>query len=268
MSVNSPAVVRTQTPESLFRVGPPRDDGEHGLTQLEAGRWMNDPEGNPAAGSIGVLVDDAVGHRIFMTRPAGRASVTTQLSTDILVPPPWSGSLRARSTLLHKGEDGGFAECRVLDDTDRLIAVATTWCRYIPLPAGVLLPQNDEDWPLDPPADKHTFFDVLGARWTGSGLVLAPSTELTNPLGMAHGGVLIAGTEVAGNRAVAAVMANPVTTSVRMNYTRPAPMDSELIFAAEVVHTGRSVSVARVTSRGVGGKPYTLGTVTCRAARA
>ena len=265
MSANSAAVVRTQTPESLFRVGPPRHEGEHGTTRMRMGTWMDDSAGNTAAGAIGVLVDDAVGHRIFMSRPAGRASVTSELSLDVLVPPPWdTRELRAESRLLHQDADGGFAECRVLDDTDRLVAVASTWCRYIPLPEGVRIPENDDDWPLDSPADIHTLFDVLGARWTDSGLALAPSDELTNPLGMAHGGVLIAGTELAGRHAVAAVMTDPVTTSVRMNYLRPAVMSAEVAFTAEVVHRGRSVSVAQVTTRGASGKPCTLGTVTCR----
>lgn len=269
MFVDSSAVVRTQTPESLFRVGPPRDEGERCVIRMQAGPWMDDLAGRTSAGALGVLVDDAVGHRIFMTRPADRASVTSELSMDVLVPPPWDTELlRAESRLLHTDDDGGFAECRVLDDTDRLIAVATTWCRYIALPAGVSIPENDEDWPLNSPGDRHTLFDVLGAQLQplddGMQLVLAPSAELTNPLGMAHGGVLIAGTEIAGQHAVAQVMNDPVTTSVRMNYLRPALMDAQLRFTADVVHRGRSVSVAQVRSHGASGKPCTIGMVTCR----
>ncbi len=49
-----------------------------------------------------------------------------------------------------------------------------------------------------------------------------------------------------------------------MNYLRPALMDAELSFTAEIVHRGWTVSVAQVTSRGSSGKPCTLGTVTCR----
>jgi len=265
MSVKSPAGVRTQTPESLFRVGAPRDRGEHGLTRMQTGPWMNDAAGNAAAGAIGVLVDNAVGHRVYRSRPADCASVTSELSMDVLVPPPWNTrELRAQARMQHRDEDGGFAECRVLDDTDRLVAVATTWCRYIPLPGGVPVLESDDGWPLEAPADQHTLFDVLGAHWMDTDLVLAPSGELTNPLGMAHGGVLMAGTELAGNHAVAAVMPDPVTTSVRMNYLRPALMDAEIAFSAEIVHRGRSVSVAQVISRGASGKPSTLATVTCR----
>lgn len=274
MSLSNPAVVETQTPESLFRVGIPHDEGDLGWTLMQTGPWMNDPAGLTAAGSIGVLVDDSLGHQVFMTRPAHTASVTSELSMDILVPPPWStregpgAELRAESRLLHKDADGGFAECRVFNDAEQLIAVATTWCRFIPLPDNVVMPESEEDWILDTPGNKHTLFDVLGARLqsdeSGVRLVLAPSTDLTNPLGIAHGGVLIAGTEIAGNHAVSAVMAEPVTTSIRMNYLRPAPMDAELTFTTEVMHRGRSVSVARVTSVGTSGKPCSVGTVTCR----
>lgn len=243
----------------------PHDDGDYGRVQMQLGSWLNDPDGRAYAGAIGVLVDDAVGHRIFMNRPADRASVTSELSLDVLVAPPWHTSeLRAESRLLHSDADGGYAECRVLDDADRLVAVANTWCRYIPLPPDVVIPESDEDWPLAAPADKHSLFEVLGARFDGDRLVLAPSTELTNPLGMAHGGVLIAGTELAAQRAIAAVLTDPVTTSVRMNYLRPAAMGAELTFTTELVHRGRSVSVARVSTVGASGKPCTLGTVTCR----
>lgn len=267
MSVNSPEVVRTQTPESLFRVSRPHKIGELSVTRMHTGPWMADPAGLTAAGSIGVLVDDAVGHRIFTTRPAGKASVTSELSLDVLVPPPWdTQELRAESRMLHKDADGGFADCRVLDDSDRLIAVATTWCRYIPMPEGIVMPTSSADWPLQASADKHTLFEVLGARYDGLNVLLAPSDELTNPLGMAHGGVTIAGTEVAAHQAVSEVMTDPVVTSIRMNYVRPALLDAELAFTAELLHRGRSVSVVRVTSTGVSGKPSTLGTVTYRRA--
>ncbi|WP_127784410.1 PaaI family thioesterase [Rhodococcus sp. X156] len=276
MPVESSATTRTHTPESLFRVGPPDDLGDVSITRMRTGAWMIGPDGQPAAGAIGVLVDDSVGHRIFTQRPADKASVTSELSMDIVRMPDVdprgtdertsSPDLRAESRMLHAHRDGGVAECRVLDDQDRLIAVATTWCRYIPLPEGVTMPTKTDDWPLTEPSGDRDLFGTLGARLQptehGTDLVLAPSLDLTNPLSMTHGGVLLGGTEIAAHHAIAEIMPEGITSSVRMNYLRPAPMDAELTFSVEIVHRGRSVSIARVTTRGTEGKACTIGTVT------
>jgi acyl-coenzyme A thioesterase PaaI-like protein len=53
-----------------------------------------------------------------------------------------------------------------------------------------------------------------------------------------------------------------------MNFLRPGRPDAPLLVTAEVVHRGRSVTIARATTTGPDGKAYTTATITRLVSRA
>lgn len=110
-----------------------------------------------------------------------------------------------------------------------------------------------------------------GIANTVARLVVPPSPTWGNDGGSVHGGVLFAGSELAAaalaHETVEAAGAEPgqaaeQTTSIRMNFLRPAVLAEPLMFTASTCHRGRAVAVYRVTSHGPAGKPYTIATIT------
>lgn len=244
-------------PEALFRLGQIEvDDAATSANWMEAGPWLV-VDGRPAAGSLGVLMDDVLGQAAIVGRPEGHWAVTTELAIDVCAPLPSSGGLHAAGELVAVDAGGGIARGTVRDDAGHLVAIGTTWSRFIPhLPDGVRSGARAVRQAAGDPAP-HELLDH-----TGDGIVIDGRAEFGNSGGVVHGGVLMWVAELAARRLVGP---SPLhTASIRTAYVRPAVAPVTVV--ARTAHGGRAFTVVEAVARARDGRPCTLATVTLRAA--
>jgi uncharacterized protein (TIGR00369 family) len=75
------------------------------------------------------MLDSAMACAIHSMLPAGVAYTTLEVKVSFLrAITRETGLIRARGTLLHSGKTAGFAEGRLLDAGDKLLAHGTTTC--------------------------------------------------------------------------------------------------------------------------------------------
>lgn len=247
-------------PEELFGLAPMRVEHGEALVSMASGPWLRGEDGTPAAGALGVLLDDVLGQALLSGRPAEHWSVTTELSLDLCAALPVDGTvIRAQGRPVRMDASGGLAHGRACDEQGTTLAVGTTWARFLPgVPEAVHAP------PVVPAVTDRgrSMSELLGlASGPLPGSVLLPARpDLGNPAGAVHGGVVACLVEQAARRVLAAP--ELPTASVRVSYLRPATGD--LVAAVEVQHRGRSLAVTHVVVRGASGKPAATATVTCR----
>lgn len=80
---------------------------------------------------------------------------------------------------------------------------------------------------------------------------------LGNPLGNLHGGLSLCASELVASTAVPTWDAPWTTESLRIQYLRPVPAGSDIVFTAMVRHAGRTRAVVDVAGT-VGGRLCTL----------
>jgi acyl-coenzyme A thioesterase PaaI-like protein len=244
-------------PEALFRLGRIAvDDTGASAATMAVGPWLV-VDGRPAAGSLGVLMDDVLGQAVIVGRPEGHWAVTTELTVDVCAPLPSTGRLHAAGELVSVDDAGGIARGTVRDDTGHLVAVGTTWSRYIPfLPEGV----RSGTRAVPPTAGDPAPHELL--HRTTDGVVIGARPEFGNPGGVVHGGLLTWVAELASRWLVGPSALH--TASIRTAYVRPAI--APVVVATRIVHGGRSFTVIEAVARARDGRPCTLATVTLRAA--
>lgn len=250
-------------PMRLFRVGRLHPDGDELAAEMAVGPWLGDGAGGHAVAGLGVLVDEALGGAVFGARPPGTVSVTSELTLDVAQPPPWDAAmLVCRVSVAAVHEDCGLAAARVETGDGALVALGTTWCRFLPA-GGAALAADYWEAGTPPPADVGVAA-LLGTTTSATGGVLSPLPSHANGLGDVHGGVVLGAVELAGRAVLAAGMPTARTTSVRTSYLRPTRLGADVELAVEVVRAGRTVAVAHVTTVGADGRATTASTVTCR----
>ncbi|HEY2057333.1 PaaI family thioesterase [Amycolatopsis sp. NBC_01480] len=242
-------------PEALFAVdGLAYADGEIRARML-LGPWSDGPGG---AGSIGVLADNILGYALISQAPAGRWSVSTEISIDFLRPLPGNGTwLSARGRTVHRGATTGLAEGSVFGEDGQLIARSRQWGKFVgrgaapdALPgshptAGLLTGLRQEIDAAEGHARLH--FDV--------------ADELVNPHGTLHGGVTLWAAGLVAGAALATRTTTLHPASITVSYLRPFPHRDVAEFQAEVVSLGRSLALTRVTGRNRAGKPCIVAAV-------
>ncbi|TQF68445.1 hotdog fold thioesterase [Rhodococcus spelaei] len=253
------------TPQALFRVGPPIRAGERNRMTMDLGR----DSGLTPTAALGVLLDDILGFTMFERRGDRAGLVSADLSVDFVRPTGWvGGQLVAESRLETLTTDGGMSSVRVVDGAGRLVASGTAWGNFLD---GVdqertsAAPTAPDPSPLPwaPPIellDGHLERTEFGAR-----LTVPANRALANAMGVMHGGVQACAYDLVGNAAAAAASVDSLhTSSLRINFFRPVSLDGPAVFEAEVVRSGRLVSVVRVTGRDATGRDCGVATVTCR----
>jgi uncharacterized protein (TIGR00369 family) len=96
------------------------------------------PMGTVHGGWFSTLLDSAMGCAVHSTLPAGRTYTTAELSINFVRPATHkSGPLRAVGNVIHAGRKMTTAEAKVLDESGRLYAHATTTCFVFDLPASL-----------------------------------------------------------------------------------------------------------------------------------
>ncbi|WP_433612877.1 PaaI family thioesterase [Prescottella agglutinans] len=255
------------TPQRLFRMRPPqRLDGVNRITMEIDGL---DPQVASPTATLGILVDDILGFTLWDRRGERTGLVTADLSVDFITPTGWVGpELHADGRVVTVTEDGGVSATEIRDAAGTLIATGTAWGNFVDGGAdrstGIVRPLATTDTFPGPSASPLTRIGGRFDRGDRTRLVVPPNAALANKLGVMHGGIQASAIDLVGNAAVSTPDAPMHTASMRINYFRPASVDTDVVFTAEVIRAGRSVAVARVTSTGGDGRVCSVATVTCR----
>jgi uncharacterized protein (TIGR00369 family) len=255
-------------PEVIFRVAPVTSRGEMFCGAMETGSWVTGPDGHPCFGSLGVLLDDALGYPVVHSRPADRWATSTEISVSFCAPIPADAStLRAESRVITLGPAGGVGQVCVTDPAGQLVAFGTQRLRWVSgTPAALdgagTHPRSPAPAPSGAPALQQLGASI-SATAEGAVLTLPPQQALSNPMGALHGGILFCASEMAGHAAVQRPGEGLTTASVHIAYVRPGTVTEPTAFEAVTLHRGRTLAVSQVTSRNAAGKTCTLATVTC-----
>lgn len=257
----------TITPQRLFRMTRPQRLGAVNRLTMDI-EGLTTQNASPTA-TLGILVDDILGFTLWDRRGNRAGVVTADLSVDFVTPTGWVGpDVVADGRVVAITEDGGLAGAELRDSAGTLLATATAWGNFVDggadRSAGVARPPAVAG---SVPAASMPPLTRIGARFDnsdGTRLVVPANPALANKLGVMHGGIQACAIDLVGHAALSTPDAPMHTASMRINYFRPAPIDADVVFAAEVVRAGRSVAVARVTSAGDDGRVCAVATVTCR----
>lgn len=216
-------------------------EGSHGSMPL--GPWVREADGRLAVGALGVLVDNVLAQAVLEERPADRWAVTTELALDFFTEPAPGGEVSisgARRRVLDEG--GGAATGCVVDAEGSVIASATFWGRFVD---GVPEPVRRGSRAPALTSRPSSIDDLVGLAGPEHERVLPQRPATVNPLGMMHGGVLVAALE----RAAVDGGARPhgmVTASLRVDFLRPASGDQRLV--VRQIHRGRTFASAEVSA--------------------
>jgi len=270
----------------MFRVSPVTTVGSVFHTSMVTGSWTAGPDGQPCAGSAGVLADVALGYPVVAVADDGRWAISIELTVDFCAPIPQGGQpLRSESTVVTLSPSGGLTQARFMGADGTLVALGKQRMRFIVTDRSALTGEEAGTWRARPdavmppgtaiaPGTGFPGLDLreadalaqLGASLTrtpdGATLVLPGSGTLVNPMGTLHGGIMFCASELAGHAAVQSVDYPLTTASVTVTYLRPGPATGQTVFEASTVYRGRTLAVAQVTSRNAAGKICTLATVT------
>ncbi|MCW2816101.1 MAG: hypothetical protein JWN84_3556 [Nocardioides sp.] len=227
-------------PDDLFDVGVRQGEGSGFVGTMPWSGPVLGPDGTPAVGALGVLVDEVLGYSLIASLPPGSWTVSTEIWVDVVAPlPTTGGTLVARGAAL---QPGSFASGQVHDQDGTLVAVVRERGRQIadgPTPGTPVLPTR-----LAPAVSLAA---ALGAEPVGPAqLVVAPSLVLANPRGVVHGGISFAASELAASTYRLAAGSALRTSSVHIAQVRAVPVETPYELRVETVHAGRSLWLSEV----------------------
>lgn len=245
-------------PDVLFAVEDVVQAGDRLSASMAVAPWHVGPDGRPAVGALGVLVDNVLGYAVMATLPPGSWSISTEIWIDVLGPLPANGThLMADAVPL---QAGSFSAGQVVDESGRLVAVCRQRGRMVV--DGPALDWTPED--VDLPGGVDDLCEWMGLRPGTESLVLDVSPALANPQGMLHGGVSLAASELAATLSRQQHGSSLATSSVHIAHTRAVPVGARIEFRATTQHAGRSLWLTDVVGT-VDGKVYTTTRVTAQA---
>lgn len=234
------------------------------------GRWLHDADGLWRPGTAAIYLDNALGNDLIARGPGRtRGLVTSGLSMEFAPRrSPGSGPLSVQSSLVHLDAHGGIARGDLHDADGAILATSTLSGRFTPAVATSRL-SYDVDQSAGHAAERSTeravgpdlsLTGIIGATPTptpdGAHLTITPGPWLSNVRGGLHGGMTAAVLEY-----VAATSIGPaqwLTSSLRVDFLRPTPLDRALTARAVVVKRGRSVAFVRATLSSDDTEPLSL----------
>ncbi|MGQ4598924.1 hotdog fold thioesterase [Nocardia sp. R6R-6] len=250
--------------ERRFGVVGCRADGSLLRSVMLTGPWMNDSAGRAQVGALGVLLDHVLGEVFYVARAADKWSLTTELSLDVIVPPPWTTTaVHAISWAPQEDRTSGFAQCEVRDDAGILIAVGTTRVQYVAASQALNGTQNMAEFG----SGAANFAEHMGLRIASD--ADAVRVELTDPrrwhnvYGILHGGVW-AGLAEAAAAEVFARHGCLRTARLQVAYLRPPARGAAVRVEARPVHVGRLFGLIEVTGLDSTGRQCVRAVVTGR----
>lgn len=108
-------------------------EGTVELTLVPGEHHLN-PLGTVHGGVIAAMLDTVAGCAVHSVLPAGTGYTTLDLHTRFLrAITPATGRVRAEGTVVSRGSRTATAEARLVDESDRLLATATSTCLVFPL---------------------------------------------------------------------------------------------------------------------------------------
>ncbi|MGW5519190.1 PaaI family thioesterase [Nocardia africana] len=250
--------------EALLRVAPVGLSPERAELSVEAGPWLRDPVAGFCRAALAVPLDDVTGYIVAAGSPRGRWPVSLGIRLDLLADPPVDGSrLVVTGELIARDDRGGTTRGLVTDAAGTALALITQRSHLVPVDE----PPTTPAVPFSTPANTATIRDALGIRAAGRGVVeVPPGPFAANGMGNVHGGILICASELAAMSALGAT-GDYRSTSIDIVFVRPGNADDVTTFCADVVHTGRSLAVVRVTASNSSDKACAVATVTLQRVR-
>ncbi|WP_141013631.1 PaaI family thioesterase [Nocardioides sambongensis] len=249
--------IQASRPEAMFRVDGMRQCSDGVGGRMTLGAWATGPDGRPALGATAVLADEVLGYALMASLPHGSWSISTEIWLDLVGELPRAGE----SVVGHAVpvQAGSYAAGELRDGAGRLLVTcrqrgrhAAPPDRHVASPAASGAPPG------------HDLESVLGMRRADGGWVLAVTDDIANPLGMLHGGVSLAASEVVAIRSRLAADSDLRTTSVHIVHTRGVPVGADIAFRFDTRYAGRSLWVTDVVGA-VEGKVCTTATITAEA---
>ncbi len=232
---------------------------------MATGPWLLDQRAGFIRSLVGVALDDVTGHVVAMGAPAGLWPVSLNIRLDFLADPPADGSIMSvHGELVHRDNSSGTTRGHVVDALGGMVALVTQRSHLVPFDG----PLGAHIVPVERAQDDSTIRDLLrfGHRDSLSMLTMSPSRYSANGMGNVHGGILIAGSELAAMDALNA-SGELRSTSIDISFVRPGDASSDTTFESEILHRGRSVAVVRVVARNSAGKQCSIASVTIQSAR-
>lgn len=227
--------------------------------------WARDAQGRVRVGALMVLADHILGELPYVRRPPGTWSLTSELTLDVI------GEISSAELYFAQGRNltvgaNVFVQCTITDAEEKLLAVGTTRCAYVP--GGGEDPVADVSGRRAQPAVSTDIDQVLGLDYhhdsDGLHVTLADPGGWVNGFGIMHGGVSACVTELAASAAVARQNSELSTAHVHTSYLRPVVVGAPFVAVARPYHVGRSSAVVEVLGCGGGGQLCTVSTVTAR----
>lgn len=258
----SDLVVIVTGPETIFGVGAVEQANGAVRGSMPTGARFAGPDGRAAVGALGVLVDNVLGYSIISSLPPASWSVSTEIWIDLVASlPDDGGRVWAEARIVQRGS---FSTGQVVDDSGRVLAECRERGRQVD---GV--PDFDAAPPqFDPTVaavEDPGLAGLIGLECGAEVCVLNATPELENPRRMLHGGVTLAGSEVAATRSRVEAGSSLPTSSLHIVHTRPIPAGARVEFRTTTVHAGRSLWLTDVVGI-VDGKVCTTTRVTAQAA--
>lgn len=200
-------------------------------------------DGRPAAGALGVLVDDINALGMLGASAQRKRALSVEISMDFVAPLPAEGTLIATGSGTDVDGIVGHATGTVRDGSGRLLVTASQHGRFVDAPEPDV---SARERPT--PLRGGQVLSMLGASFTakdgGGSLHLTDGVRWANRLGALHGGMAICAAEAAAT----CLSAEPAlrTTSLTVAYARAMVADRTLRFDARLLHAGRTMHVIEV----------------------
>lgn len=253
-------------PDAVFGVTDIETDADSTVrARMALGPWLTDSGAAPVTGSLGVIVDDVLGHAINLSAPEPDGwCVSTEIGIDLLVPVPVDGVVHGAARTVHADARSGYARGEVRDGSGTVLAHCHQRGRYIPggHPGEPTQAVRDAyDVVATQRAAARDLVDLLpgvGVRVEG-GLTVTTTAATSNPRGTLHGGVALCLVDLAAGTVV---RDHATTTSLRVQYLRPVATDVVVTFVPTVVHRGRTWVIVDVMGVLPDGRPCIRGSVT------
>lgn len=225
--------------------------GERQCSALTGG-W-SDGAGRTWTGPLAVLADHVLGEVANRPQAPGFQPVTTALSLDVLVPPPWPGDrLHARAARTAGEVLRDHVTASVRDPGGRLVAVASAWTADVPAPgttplaAGPAVGARPGQGGI---GELLTDLTEVGAAPDEAVLEL-DATGWTNQNGTVHGGVWACAAELAATRLTGS--APHAVNRMQLAFLRPGR--GRVRLTATALHRGRTSGLVEVRGRDATGR--------------
>ena len=240
------------------------------------GNRFHDHRGRTVLGSLGVMIDGAMGGAVYSGLTSGHQSVLAQVTVSAAADIPTIGTVGATGVLMHLDDGVGLASGQLRGDDNTLLAVMAGRAMVVSRPPGVAPDEYIAGPALDVPVPEEVSdlngrsgSDVVEGILTGTikrgplnGLLdltltevtpgsvvgeLAPVEWMANPLGAVQGGVLISATD-----AITGLAAQTLTTAEqdyrvldhKIDFLRSPAIGGPVMRAeASVIRAGRRLAL-------------------------